>query len=193
MVKQERAARTRQALIRAGAEVFTEEGFALASLATISRRAGVSRGALHFHFENKKLLADAVVEEAVATVARMIGEAESAGDALAALMAGTHGLMVTLAGDIVVRAGFELCGGPVRRTDAALRRQWQSWVEGTLERAERDGLLAEGTSCERVAPAIVAATVGFEVLGARDPEWLSGERMARFWELMLPRLAAATR
>ncbi|MFJ9034778.1 hypothetical protein ACIRQP_41455, partial [Streptomyces sp. NPDC102274] len=75
---------------------------------------------------------------------------------------------------------------------ADLRGQWQGWVEGMLERAEREGLLAGGMSCERVAPTIVAATVGFEVLGSRDPEWLSGQRMARFWELMLPRLAAAT-
>ncbi|MFC8827327.1 ScbR family autoregulator-binding transcription factor [Streptomyces sp. NPDC057137] len=193
MVKQERAARTRQALIRAAAEVFTEEGFALASLATISRRAGVSRGALHFHFDNKKVLADAVERQAADVVARMTGEAEAAGDALDALVAATHALMSRLASDIVVRAGFELCGGPTRNTGAALRWQWQVWVEGTLDRAEREGLLAEGVSSARVAPAIVAATVGFEVLGARDPEWLSEERVARFWELMLPRLVAVAR
>lgn len=66
MVKQVRAARTRQALVRAAAEVFADDGYALASLPAISRRAGVSTGALHFHFPSKDLLAREV--EAAATV-----------------------------------------------------------------------------------------------------------------------------
>ena len=71
MVKQERAARTRQALIQAAAEVFAEEGFVTASLSTISRRAGVSNGALHFHFANKGMLADAV--EVIGQISEFVG------------------------------------------------------------------------------------------------------------------------
>ncbi|QNP67860.1 ScbR family autoregulator-binding transcription factor [Streptomyces genisteinicus] len=189
MVKQERAARTRRALVRAAAEVFASEGFALASLSAISRRAGVSNGALHFHFENKKALADAVRQEASDSLARVTGLAEDSGDALQALVGATHGLMGLVADDTVVRAGFELCSDPAHGRDGALRRQWQTWVEATLARAERDGLLAEGATSDRLAPAVVAATVGFEVLGARDPRWLSGERVAGFWELVLPGIA----
>ncbi|MFF2132901.1 TetR family transcriptional regulator [Streptomyces olivochromogenes] len=66
VVRQVRAVRTRRALVRAAAEVFAEDGYALASLPVISRRAGVSTGALHFHFPSKDLLAREV--EAVATV-----------------------------------------------------------------------------------------------------------------------------
>ena len=53
MVKQERALRTREALIESAAEVFDREGFSVASLTAISSRAGVSNGALHFHFASK--------------------------------------------------------------------------------------------------------------------------------------------
>ncbi|WP_241911119.1 ScbR family autoregulator-binding transcription factor [Streptomyces sp. DH-12] len=190
MVKQERAARTRRALVRAAAEVFASEGFALASLSAISHRAGVSNGALHFHFENKKALADAVQQEAAASVARMTDLAETTGDALQALVNATYGLMGRIADDSVVRAGFELCADPSRGRDGELRRQWREWIENTLARAEREGLLAEGVSSERLAPAVVAAMVGFEVLGARDPQWLSEGRVACFWELVLPRMAA---
>ncbi|MEU7375708.1 ScbR family autoregulator-binding transcription factor [Streptomyces albidoflavus] len=190
MVKQERAARTRRALVLAAAEVFASEGFALASLSAISRRAGVSNGALHFHFENKKALADAVQQEAAASVARMTGLAETAGDALQALVNATHGLMSRIADDSVVRAGFELCGDPSHGRDGEPRRQWQEWIEVTLARAEQEGLLAEGVTSGRLAPAVVAATVGFEVLGVRDPEWLSEAKLAHFWELVLPRMAA---
>ncbi|MGW1223275.1 TetR family transcriptional regulator, partial [Streptomyces californicus] len=48
MTKQERAARTRQALIRSAAAVFEQHGYAQARLAQISSGAGVSTGALHF-------------------------------------------------------------------------------------------------------------------------------------------------
>ncbi len=68
MVKQERALRTRRALIHAGAQAFADEGFTAASLTAISRAAGVSNGALHFHFENKMALARAVEEEALAAL-----------------------------------------------------------------------------------------------------------------------------
>lgn len=193
MVKQERAVRTRQALIRAAAEVFAEGGFTLASLTTISRRAGVSNGALHFHFANKAGLADAVQHEAAASVAQTTGLAETASDPLQALVDATYDLMGLIADDVVVRAGFGLCGDPARgesESVVSLRRQWQNWIERQLERAEKEGRLADGTSSEQVAPVVVAATVGFEVLGSWNPEWLDRREIDRFWELLLPRLAA---
>ncbi|WP_159062215.1 TetR family transcriptional regulator, partial [Streptomyces caniscabiei] len=64
MAKQERAVRTRENLIRSAAEVFDREGYAVASITTISARAGVSNGALHFHFASKAALAEAVAEAA---------------------------------------------------------------------------------------------------------------------------------
>lgn len=74
MTKQERAARTRRALILSAAEVFDQEGFAPASLTMISSRAGVSNGALHFHFANKNAVAEAVQGEAL-SVLRQIAHA----------------------------------------------------------------------------------------------------------------------
>lgn len=71
MAKQERAARTRETLIRAAAEVFSEQGFVTASIAAISRRAGVSAGGLHFHFESKTALARAVEDRASQAVRRI--------------------------------------------------------------------------------------------------------------------------
>ncbi|WP_327358766.1 ScbR family autoregulator-binding transcription factor [Streptomyces sp. NBC_01304] len=191
MVKQERAARTRQSLIRAAAEVFAQDGFAPASLNAISRRAGVSNGALHFHFETKLALAQAVHDEARETVRGLtqLAPPGDGGGALQVLVDATHGLMRRLAEDVVVRAGFELCNDLSRGDVSELRWAWQQWIEDTLRRADREGLLAEGVSPEAAAPAIMAATVGFEVLGSANSEWLSEQRIARFWDLMLPRLA----
>jgi AcrR family transcriptional regulator len=189
MVKQERAARTRRALIRAGAEVFAKEGFALASLSAISRRAGVSNGALHFHFESKKALAHAVEAEALVAVRQVVRDAVGLGGGpLQVLVDATYGLMGRIADDVVVRAGFELCDDPRRSGDPSLRREWQGWVEETLLRAEQDGWLAEGVSADDAATAVVAATVGFEVLGGQDEAWLSAQKVTGFWDLLLPRL-----
>lgn len=82
MVKQERAARTRRTLIRAAAEVFAREGFAPASLTTISRQAGVSNGALHFHFTSKNALAQAVEEEAGEAMRLLIRDVPDRGGAV---------------------------------------------------------------------------------------------------------------
>ncbi|MFE6826191.1 ScbR family autoregulator-binding transcription factor [Streptomyces sp. NPDC057690] len=191
MVKQQRAARTRHALIRAAATVFAEEGFVTASLSTISRRAGVSNGALHFHFANKHLLAEAVGAEAAEAVRRITeaAQARPGGSCLQPVVDATHDLMGSLAHDSVVRGGFGLTGALTRRPQASPRTRWQHWVEDTLRRAEHSGALAQGVSGAHGAHVIVAATAGFEVLGGQDPSWLSRQTITGFWEVLLPRLA----
>lgn len=98
--------------------------------------------------------------------------------------------MNQLANDVVVRAGFELYGDVAREGSFNLRQQWQQWVEETLKTAEQEDVLADDVSPQGAAHAIVAATVGFEVLGSTDKSWLSKQSITCFWELMLPRLAA---
>ncbi|MFI6644631.1 ScbR family autoregulator-binding transcription factor [Streptomyces sp. NPDC050504] len=193
MAKQERAARTRQALVRAAAEVFAQCGFTTASLASISERAGVSAGALHFHFESKQALARAVEEEAAAVVRDLVGRVSAAGPhPVQRLIDSTHALMGRLDRDVVVRAGFGLGGALPRRGDAMyLHGVWRDWVEEVLGDAEREGVLADGVSAADASVAVVAATAGFELLGADDRTWTSTATLVRFWELLLPRLAAA--
>lgn len=189
MVQQERAARTRRALIQAAAEVFAEVGFVHASLGAISQRAGVSNGALYFHFANKSMLAEAVEAQAAESVRRLTeGARARQGDSLQSVVDATHELMGTLARDVVVRGGFKLAGDIARPAKSPLRMEWQRWVEDSLRRAERSGALADGVSWGDAARVIVAATTGLEVLGAKDASWLSRQNVTRFWELLLPRL-----
>ncbi|MFD3678743.1 TetR family transcriptional regulator [Streptomyces sp. NPDC058613] len=280
MAKQERAARTRESLVRAAAEVFAEQGFVTASIAVISRRAGVSAGGLHFHFESKTALAQAVEDRAAealwqitagrqaftrmpgtpvepgelsapgtagelsapgtAGVPRVPGVAGVAGvpgspgvmggrgvegvsgaagaagaagvaggggggggggagrcggsagpNSLQVLVDSTHALMALLAGDVVVRAGYGLCADASRRSGVDLRRQWTLWVQEAVGAAAREGALAEGVCARDAASAVVASTVGLEVLGAGERDWVAPHTLTRFWVLMLPRLAAA--
>lgn len=65
---QQRAKETRLAVIEGAARVFAEIGYGNASLTDITKRAGVTKGALYFHFTSKRELALAVIEEQHALV-----------------------------------------------------------------------------------------------------------------------------
>ncbi|MFE6054848.1 ScbR family autoregulator-binding transcription factor [Kitasatospora sp. NPDC056446] len=63
MVRQERAVRTRRLILEAAASVFDEYGYEGATIGEVVARAGVTRGAVYFHFASKRELAQGVVEE----------------------------------------------------------------------------------------------------------------------------------
>ncbi|XKK61450.1 TetR family transcriptional regulator [Streptomyces sp. ARC32] len=131
MVKQERALRTREALINSAATVFDRDGFSVASLTAISSLAGVSNGALHFHFASKAALADAVEEAAAERLAHIVTvHEEEAANALQLLVNTSHELARMLTADVVLRAGFELSRDQVREGGPGLYQQWHRWVEG---------------------------------------------------------------
>ncbi|MFI5621702.1 ScbR family autoregulator-binding transcription factor [Streptomyces sp. NPDC051567] len=63
MARQERAVRTRRVILEAAATVFDERGYDAATIADILSRAGVTKGALYFHFTSKLELARGVLDE----------------------------------------------------------------------------------------------------------------------------------
>lgn len=63
MAKQDRAIRTRQTILLAAARVFEERGYQAATITEILTTAGVTKGALYFHFESKEHLAQGVLHE----------------------------------------------------------------------------------------------------------------------------------
>src|SRR5271170_8481069 len=58
--------RTRERLLRAASREIYRSGFQSASLDTILASAGVTKGALYYHFKNKEAVGYAVVEEIIA-------------------------------------------------------------------------------------------------------------------------------
>ncbi|MET9558473.1 ScbR family autoregulator-binding transcription factor [Streptomyces sp. NPDC006645] len=190
MAKQYRAVRTRQELIRSAAEVFDDVGFADSSISAISSRAGVSTGALHFHFGNKQALGSAVELAAAQTLLRITGHVPLRDPApLQHLVDTSHTLAGYLLGDRVLRAGFRLGSDPAWRGGGDLWEQWQDWVQLMLVVAREQGGLSPEIDVEDVVYAVTGALAGFEVRARRDPEWGAGEVITRFWRLMLPRLA----
>ena len=79
MKKAEQYEFTRQALLRVARELFTERGYANTATQEIVERAGVTRGALYYHFRNKADIFRAVFEDiSLSVVAQVASAVQSA-------------------------------------------------------------------------------------------------------------------
>ncbi|WP_328868560.1 ScbR family autoregulator-binding transcription factor [Streptomyces sp. NBC_00304] len=187
MVKQERAARTRRALINAAAEIFADDGYALASLPAISKRAGVSTGALHFHFPSKDSLALAVESDAELAVRTMLEQCgDSSATAPQCLGRAVTLLLDAVGSDPVVRGGLRLGGDPSRKRGGGVIACWHEWVRDVLVRAREEGELSEQISPEYAAVAIAAAVAGVALFGGIcAPPQLPHAYVVQFREFLL--------
>lgn len=93
-----RTAATRSALIKAARKLFAEKGYAETSTPEIVMAAGVTRGALYHHFEDKLAVFRAVVTEEYVEVAKEISTfaAQTHGSAIDALRRGSRGYMTAM-------------------------------------------------------------------------------------------------
>ncbi|MFE2017785.1 ScbR family autoregulator-binding transcription factor [Streptomyces sp. NPDC059499] len=192
MAKQDRAVRTRQELIRSAAEAFDRSGFAPSSLTEISVGAGVSSGALHFHFGSKRALGAAVESEAARILQDILAPHPCERPAsLRNLVDTSHVLARRLAEDVVLRAGFGLAGDAAWQENVALWGVWHTWVRSMLTRARAEGVLAADVLIEDLASAVTASVVGAQALGRADSDWSPRQAVDRFWNLLLPRISTA--
>lgn len=81
----EESEQTRQALLDAAEHVFMDKGVAAASLEDIARHAGLTRGAIYWHFKNKSALFDAMHERVKLPMDEMLDRAIIDNDPLNAL------------------------------------------------------------------------------------------------------------
>ncbi|CAL9378624.1 ScbR family autoregulator-binding transcription factor [Streptomyces sp. enrichment culture] len=190
---QERSERTRTRLVEAAAELFDRYGYAETSLGAISRAAGVTKGALYFHFASKRELAVAVQESGCRLLEDTVLALGRGGQpALQSLIDTTHALAAWASADPVVRASFrvgrERAGGEHPVLDFHL-----VCVAATgrlLVRAAAEGALRRGVA-EDAARALVAAVVsGVEAAawsGAPYPELAA--QLGKTWALVLRAVA----
>jgi AcrR family transcriptional regulator len=119
MSRAEQAAGTRSELMRAARELFAERGYAGVGTEEIVARAGVTRGALYHHFEDKKDLFRAVHEELERDLVASIGERIAGID-------DPWELLVT-----GVRAFLDACTEPalmrIALVDAPVVLGWEEW------------------------------------------------------------------
>ncbi|OKI24274.1 hypothetical protein A6A07_05165 [Streptomyces sp. CB03911] len=203
MVKQERAGRTRQAVLLAAARTFADAGYESASLVDISRCAGVSKGALYFHFVSKQALAEGVRAAARRVIATAVLRARrSDGPAVQALIDLAHELARLLREDLVVRAGVLLSQGtqsgkePLGADAPEGCGPWRDWtvmVRRQLVLAESAGELRPGTGPQESAELLTAVAAGLVLLSWADTAVLRPEAVATVLASALPALVPAGR
>ncbi|MEU6220983.1 TetR/AcrR family transcriptional regulator [Streptomyces sp. NPDC047022] len=177
---QARSEQTRQALVRATAELIADGWLSDAGLVNICRRAGVSRGALYHHFPSTSALTAAVYEQARLRVQALTEEAFAGPEADAPerfLVAFGEALRT----ETVVRAGMQLAAdgsaGPPRLRDDLL-----ALVRRRVADTQKKGAGPAGD----LADLSVVVAAGIESLGHSDPGWWAGETSHRLWDLMRP-------
>lgn len=106
----EDAAITREQLLDAAERVFRERGVAGSSLAEVASAAGVTRGAVYWHFRDKADLYEAMCERATLPLETMLADAGAAthADPLATLRELALAALTRLASDTRSHAVFEV-------------------------------------------------------------------------------------
>lgn len=193
MAQQERAERTRRALINGAARAIDLYGYEGASLAVICAAAGVTKGALMYHFPAKDDLVRAVRTEALRTTAKALDAIPRAGvRPLQAAVDMTHAVAGRLGHDPVVRAGARLTREFVHYPDGS-----GSWTDPVHE--ELAAALTGSADPRETAAQLVYSLIGMDVCLRADEDApgrccgpLRGH-LTRLWQLLLPGIVAAPR
>ncbi|WP_348788738.1 ScbR family autoregulator-binding transcription factor [Leifsonia sp. NPDC080035] len=197
MVKQSRALVTRDAIVRGAAEVFRDRGYGLASIADIASAAGMTKGALYFHFASKDELARAVIHEqhqrTMAASAEIVAEGRPALETMVLL---SRSLAHQLLEDPVVQAGIRLTTD-VSTSAEPVVEPYEDWFR-TGEELFRRGI-EEGDVAPTVDPAMLGHFLSPAYTGVQlVSETLTGRadllrRVRELWIVLLPGIVRAER
>lgn len=187
--RQERAQVTLAAILQAAATVFAESGYARTTLDGVAVEAGVTKGALYFHFASKQALANAVIAEET-RVMREGAERILARDlsALETLILLVDAFTTRVASDVVVAAGIKLTTEElVARLDIEV--PYATWGDLYTELFER--AIAEGDVTARFAPDMLSRhlislfTGVYLVSNSLTQRSDLAERVAEMWDILI--------
>jgi TetR/AcrR family transcriptional regulator, acrAB operon repressor len=174
------AAVTREQLLDAAERVFRERGVASTSLGEVAAAAGVTRGAVYWHFRDKVDLLGALCERATLPLDAIFEQvADNCGDPLDALRRTAIAALTTLAGDPRAQGMFQLvfqtCGSaaelaPLASTKERERGACLTRVERLVERAIAAGQLPADTDAALAAHALHAYVMGLMQAWVQQPQ-----------------------
>lgn len=186
MAQQERAVKTRRTVLEAAAVVFAEQGYAAATVADILKTAGVTKGALYFHFDSKEKLARGVLE--VQTQLPLPAQELKLQELVDLTMTVAH----RLPHDPVLRAGARLSADPAgcKHYGSA----WPLWVDvltGILTEAHARGETPAHTEPRQIAELIVSTFNGVQLYSHLEADLTDVEqRVSLLMKHLMPSIAA---
>lgn len=173
-LKQERAARTRQSVLEAAAELFAVKGFPAVTVLDVAERTGLTKGAVYFHFTNKEAIAVAVAHDFYgrieATATALLREERAP---LEQAIEFVRRLAVLFRDDRVIQAGARL---QLERPyiDSSLPTPYVGALDaltGILVEAGKAGQLPPGADPEALARVLLSA-----FFGAQHMSWVLSDR-----------------
>ncbi len=172
--------RTRERLLQAASREIYRTGFQSASLDTILAVAGVTKGALYYHFDSKEALGYAVVDEVIAESVRgkWVRPLQSGKDPIDLLIGAVQRLSLR---PVDVRGGCQLnnLAQEMSPLDAGFRRRlamifqaWREAVASVLREGQAHGSVRRDVEPSNAAGLLIAMVEGYASLAknARDPE-----------------------
>lgn len=183
---------TRAQIIRAASHRFAVDAYSSVSLDDIVAEAGVTKGALYFHFGSKRALAEAIVDERTRVTRAATVELVNRGmSALETIVDMIYLVAAHEFGTELGRASVNLVDAVGRIENAQARRldEWVAAITGVVQRAAEEGDIAPGLNPEDVARLIVTVYAGTRLNTSAD----NGEQflghMAKNWNLILPAIS----
>jgi TetR/AcrR family transcriptional repressor of nem operon len=172
--------RTRERLLQAASREIYRSGFQSAGLDTILASAGVTKGALYYHFKSKEALGYAVVEEVIApdNHGQWVRPLQSGKDPIDTLIGIVQGLSVRPSD---VRGGCRLINlaQEMSPLDAGFRKRlamvfhgWREAVASVLREGQTHGRVRRDLEPADAAGLLIAMVEGYGSLAknAQDPK-----------------------
>jgi len=186
----EEALETRNRILDTAEQVFVEKGVSNTSLAQLAEAAGVTRGAIYWHFRNKADLFDAMMSRVVLPMEEMAARAsdDDLEDPLAHVRACALNVLEHLTTDAQCQRVFEICCHKVeyvdemvqvRRRHIEARNNCLKHMERGLRNAAKKGLLAPSVNPRLAAVGLHALVDGLIVNWVLDPAYLPLARDAK--------------
>jgi TetR/AcrR family acrAB operon transcriptional repressor len=185
----EEALETRDRILDTAEQLFSEKGVSGTSLADIADAAGVTRGAIYWHFKNKQDLFSAMLDRVALPMEEMVRRAaeEGAHDPLDALRTCCIYVLQQTASNARCRRVFSIVAhkceyvkeqrGLVKR-ELQCRSQVLAMIERALRNATRRGTLAPHVDIRRTAIGLQAYVDGLIHNWLFNPDGYSLEREA---------------
>jgi TetR/AcrR family transcriptional repressor of uid operon len=196
MAQQARAYATRELIVQAAGRVFAGRNYAKATLGDVISEARVTQGALYFHFDSKK----AIAEEVIARQHQLFMEA---GESL--LDKDVQGVpgMIMLSRDLaqhitsnpLVQAGLRLSTESADVFVDTASGPYEDWIrtcEVLIRRAVSDGDISGEHDPARLAGYVIASFTGVQSLSLARTGWADLlDRLEEMWGFVLGGIASS--
>ncbi|MFG2720185.1 ScbR family autoregulator-binding transcription factor [Streptomyces sp. NPDC048416] len=184
MAKQDRAIRTRRSILEAAAKVFEEHGYQAATISEILNVAGVTKGALYFHFQSKEHLALGLLDEQDEglTVPPRSCKVQEVVDVIVLF---THRLRTSRMVRASVHLTLDQQASGLDRSGPFLA--WGEMMRGLLREAQQQGELLPHVVTDETADVLVGSYAGIQAMSHALSDYQDlGQRVTTLLRHILP-------